>query len=240
MPLPRSRVRAAPPSPPPPPAPLHSTSFNAGSASAANALAGIAMATTMIATAAAGLSWMFAEWVIKGKPTLMSVISGAVSGLVAITPACGFVDCNGAIIMGFITGIFCAQTIRLKHFFGYDDALDAFGVHGMGGAFGGILTGMFATPANNNYYAGCPYAHEACNGSQLVSGAFYDHLLVKEYGIANTRNGAQIGRQIYAIVVIAGYSALSSFIILKARGRPFPVLRMGSFVSPPFKSSSSF
>jgi Amt family ammonium transporter len=87
--------------------------FNAGSAGGANATAGIAMATTQVATGAAGMSWMLTEWFVKGKPTLMSVISGAVAGLVAITPAAAFVDCNGAIIMGFIVGIICSQAIRL-------------------------------------------------------------------------------------------------------------------------------
>ena len=212
--------------------------FNAGSAVAANALAGVAMATTQIATGAAGMSWMFVEWFMKGKPTLMSVISGAVAGLVAITPAAGYVDCNGAIIMGFITGIVCSQTIRLKHVFGYDDALDAFGVHGMGGALGSILTGLFAQPKLNNFYPvrpggaascklisrrppaappqGCPYSGEPCGGpgTQRVSGAFYDHLLSTNYGGKN-RHGKQIGLQLYGIVVVGSYSAFASFILLK-------------------------
>ena len=189
--------------------------FNSGSAGAANASAGIAMATTQIATGAAGMSWMFTEWFIKGKPTLMSVISGAVAGLVAITPAAGFVDCNGAIIIGFLVGIVCNQSIRLKHLLGYDDALDAFGVHGVGGAFGSLMTGLFAQPKLNNVYIGCPYTTEPCPvGGQLVSGAFYDHTLPAAYGLSN-RKGKQIGLQLYGIVVEAGWSAFMSFILLK-------------------------
>jgi Amt family ammonium transporter len=126
--------------------------FNAGSAVSAGPAAGMALSTTQVATGAAGMSWMLTEWAVKGKPTVMSVISGAVSGLVAITPACGYVDHNGAIIMGFIVGIICSQAIRLKHYFGYDDALDAFGVHGVGGVLGGLLTGLFASPKLNNFY----------------------------------------------------------------------------------------
>jgi len=190
--------------------------FNAGSAVSSGALAGQAMANTQICAGAAGMSWMMTEWFVKGKPTLMSVISGAVSGLVSITPGAGFVDYNGAIIMGFITGILCSQSIRLKHYFGYDDALDAFGVHGMGGAIGSILTGLFATPKLNNFYPACPYDTEPCMGewTQRVSGAFYDRELTKYYGVPN-RYGKQIGLQLYGIVVVAGYSGFATYCILK-------------------------
>ena len=126
--------------------------FNAGSAVSAGMYAGLALSTTQVATGAAGMSWMLTEWAIKGKPTVMSVISGAVAGLVAITPACGFVDHNGAIIIGFVVGIVCSQSIRLKNYFGYDDALDAFGVHGVGGVIGAIMTGLFARPKLTNFY----------------------------------------------------------------------------------------
>jgi Amt family ammonium transporter len=98
------------------------------------------MATTQVSAGAAGLSWMFTEWIIKGKPTVLSIISGAVAGLVVITPACGFVDMTGAMLMGFIGGIVCLFGVSLKHKLGYDDALDAFGVHGVGGALGGETT----------------------------------------------------------------------------------------------------
>jgi len=119
--------------------------FNAGSAGAANGRAGMAMAVTMIAAAAAALSWMFTEWSLRGKPSALGLISGAVSGLVAITPASGFVDPSGALIIGLIAGIMCYWGATwLKHAGGYDDSLDAFGVHGIGGIVGALLTGVFA------------------------------------------------------------------------------------------------
>jgi len=119
--------------------------FNAGSAGAANGRAGMAMAVTMIAAAAAALSWMFTEWSLRGKPSALGLISGAVSGLVAITPASGFVDPSGALIIGLVAGIMCYWGATwLKHAGGYDDSLDAFGVHGIGGIVGALLTGVFA------------------------------------------------------------------------------------------------
>ncbi len=122
--------------------------FNAGSAVAANASAGMAMAVTQIAAAAAALAWMFAEWVVHKKPSVLGVISGAVSGLVAITPASGFVDPMGALIIGLVAGVVCMiSAVILKPRFGYDDSLDAFGVHGVGGFVGAILTGVFARTA---------------------------------------------------------------------------------------------
>ena len=189
---------------------------NAGSAGGAGALAGQALSTTQVATGAAGMSWMLTEWALKGKPTVMSVISGAVAGLVAITPACGYVDHNGAIIMGFIVGIICSQSIRLKHYFGYDDALDAFGVHGVGGVIGALLTGLFASPHLNNFYPGCPIKNEPCGGpfTQIVSGAFYDHTLPAQYGATN-RHGIQLGFQFYGVTVVAGWSTFCTYIILK-------------------------
>jgi Amt family ammonium transporter len=119
--------------------------FNAGSAVAANGRAGMAMAVTQIATAAAALSWMFAEWTLRKKPSVLGIISGAVAGLVAITPASGFVDPKGALVIGLIAGVVCYWgATGLKHAIGYDDSLDAFGVHGIGGITGAILTGVFA------------------------------------------------------------------------------------------------
>jgi len=119
--------------------------FNAGSAGAANGRAGMAMAVTMIAAAAAALSWMFTEWSLRGKPSALGLISGAVAGLVAITPASGFVDPMGALIIGLIAGIMCYWGATwLKRAGGYDDSLDAFGVHGVGGMVGALLTGVFA------------------------------------------------------------------------------------------------
>jgi Amt family ammonium transporter len=118
--------------------------FNAGSALGANGLATLAFVNTMIATAAASLTWPLAEWIIRGKPTILGSISGAVAGLVAITPACGFVEPSSALIIGLIAGALCfTSTSYLKKALGYDDALDAFGVHGVGGMFGAIATGIF-------------------------------------------------------------------------------------------------
>ena len=122
--------------------------FNAGSAVAANGTAGMAMLVTQIATAAAALGWMFAEWLTHGKPSALGIASGVVAGLVAITPAAGTAGPMGAIVIGLASGVicfFCATSLKRK--LGYDDSLDAFGVHGVGGIVGAILTGVFAAPA---------------------------------------------------------------------------------------------
>jgi Amt family ammonium transporter len=119
--------------------------FNAGSAVASNGRAGMAMSVTQIATAAAALGWMFAEWITKGKPSVLGAASGAVAGLVAITPASGFVLPGGSIVIGVAAGVICFwSATTLKHMLGYDDSLDAFGVHGIGGIVGALLTGVFA------------------------------------------------------------------------------------------------
>lgn len=119
--------------------------FNAGSAAAADGRAGFAMVTTQVATGAAALAWMFAEWFTKKKPSVLGIASGAVAGLVAITPAAGFVDVKGALIIGIAAGVVCFWgATGLKHMLGYDDSLDAFGVHGVGGILGALLTGVFA------------------------------------------------------------------------------------------------
>jgi Amt family ammonium transporter len=120
--------------------------FNAGSAVAADGRAGMAMAATQIATAAAALGWMFAEWLIKGKPSVLGIASGAVAGLVAITPASGFVGPTPAVIIGVAAGVLCfLSSTSLKRALGYDDSLDAFGVHCIGGIIGALLTGVFAS-----------------------------------------------------------------------------------------------
>jgi len=120
--------------------------FNAGSAVAADGRAGMAMAVTQIATAAAALAWMFAEWIAKGKPSVLGIASGAVAGLVAITPASGFVGPTPAVVIGLIAGVVCfIAATSLKHALGYDDSLDAFGVHGIGGIIGALLTGAFVS-----------------------------------------------------------------------------------------------
>jgi Amt family ammonium transporter len=119
--------------------------FNAGSAVSAGVQAGMAMTVTQIATATAGLSWMFVEWALRGKPTVVGICSGAVAGLVAITPASGFVGPVGSLVIGAVAGVVCYWgATGLKHAFGYDDALDAFGVHAVGGIAGALLTGVFA------------------------------------------------------------------------------------------------
>ena len=119
--------------------------FNAGSALAADGIAGMAMAVTQIASAAAALSWMLVEWGTHGKPSALGIVTGAVGGLVAITPASGFVGPIGALVIGGVTGIACFWgATSLKRAMGYDDSLDAFGVHGIGGIVGAILTGVFA------------------------------------------------------------------------------------------------
>ena len=121
--------------------------FNAGSAIAANGTAGMAMLVTQIATAAAALGWMFAEWIGHGKPSALGIASGVVAGLVAITPAAGTVGPMGALVIGLVSGVvcfFCATSLKRK--LGYDDSLDAFGVHGVGGIVGALLTGIFAAP----------------------------------------------------------------------------------------------
>ena len=125
--------------------------FNAGSALAASPLATSAFVATHFATAAATLGWLFVEWIHNGKPSVLGGISGAVAGLVAITPASGFVQPFPALLIGFMAGIVCFFMVTaVKSKFGYDDTLDAFGVHGMGGTVGAILTGVFATMVVND------------------------------------------------------------------------------------------
>ncbi|MEX2167087.1 MAG: ammonium transporter [Methyloceanibacter sp.] len=122
--------------------------FNAGSAVAANGAAGMAMAVTQIATATAALAWMFTEWLVHKKPSILGIISGAVAGLVAITPAAGFVDPMGALWIGIAAGILCFfASTTVKKALGYDDSLDVFGIHGVGGIVGALLTGVFAAEA---------------------------------------------------------------------------------------------
>ncbi|PLX38203.1 MAG: ammonia channel protein [Hyphomicrobiales bacterium] len=160
--------------------------FNAGSAVAANDAAGMAMAVTQIAAAAAALSWLFAEWAIHGRPSVLGAVSGAVAGLVAITPAAGFVAPMGALAIGIIAGLGCLWSVAwLKRVLKYDDSLDAFGVHGMGGIIGAILTGVFAS--------------EAIGGTPgLIEGNF-----------------AQVGIQVWGILATMIWTAIVSFVLLK-------------------------
>ncbi|HEV2335422.1 MAG TPA: ammonium transporter [Stellaceae bacterium] len=162
--------------------------FNAGSATAANGNAGMAMAVTQIATATAALTWMFVEWGLRGRPSVLGIISGAVAGLVAITPASGFVDPRGALIIGIAAGVACFWgATGLKNLFGYDDSLDAFGVHGIGGATGAILTGVLAVSA--------------------IGGAGHSGLI--------DGNARQVLIQLYGVACTAAYDAIASLIILK-------------------------
>ena len=160
--------------------------FNAGSAVSAGMQAGMAMLVTHLATATAGFTWMIVEWIMRGKPTVIGICSGAVAGLVAITPASGFVGPMGALAIGIAAGIVCYWGVSgLKHFFGYDDALDAFGVHAVGGATGAILTGVFAVAA----YGGT---------AGLIEG-----------------NAGQVVNQIIGVAVVFVYDVIVTLIILK-------------------------
>jgi Amt family ammonium transporter len=143
--------------------------FNAGSALGANALATSAFVATHFATAAAALAWMIVEWIHNGKPSILGAISGAVAGLVAITPASGFVTPMPAMLIGLAAGVVCYFMVSvIKKKFGYDDALDAFGVHGIGGTVGAILTGVFATKAVNDMRAGKPMGLIDGNPGQVI------------------------------------------------------------------------
>ena len=135
--------------------------FNAGSAVAANGTAGMAMAVTQIATAMAALAWMFSEWLAHGKPSVLGIASGAVAGLVAITPASGFVGPIGALVIGAAAGVGCfLGATKLKRALGYDDSLDAFGVHGVGGIIGALLTGVFAAASLGGSKADLNIGHQ--------------------------------------------------------------------------------
>lgn len=124
--------------------------FNAGSAGAANGIAGVAMVNTQVAAAAAALSWMAVEWLVARRPSVLGIISGAVAGLVGVTPAAGFVSPLGALMIGLIAGAGCyLAAVKIKRWLGFDDSLDAFGIHGVGGIIGALLTGLFADAAIN-------------------------------------------------------------------------------------------
>jgi Amt family ammonium transporter len=126
--------------------------FNAGSTIAANGLAGMAFLVTNTAAATAGLSWILLEWMVKGKPSVVGALSGFVAGLVAITPGAGFVDFGASIVFGIAASVFCFFAVAfLKEKLGYDDSLDAFGIHGVGGIVGALLTGVYASEAVNGY-----------------------------------------------------------------------------------------
>jgi len=161
--------------------------FNAGSALAADGAAGMAMLVTQVSTATAALTWMAVEWFKHGKPSVLGIITGAVAGLVAITPASGFVGPMGAIAIGFVSGFVCFYgSTSLKQNLGYDDSLDVFGVHGIGGIVGCILTGIFVS--------------EGLGGQGLATGVTI---------------GQQVVAQVLSLLVTIIYSGILSFIILK-------------------------
>ncbi len=146
--------------------------FNVGSNLEATGLAALAFINTHLATAAAALSWMFVEWMVRGKPTMLGAASGAIAGLVAITPACGFVGPMGAIVIGLVSGVICLwAVVGLKAKLGYDDSLDVFGVHCVGGIFGALATGIFAAPSlgGQGVY---DYIKDAANPDFSISGQF--------------------------------------------------------------------
>lgn len=144
--------------------------FNAGSAVSAGKLASSAFVATHFGAAAAALGWMIVEWLRQGKPTVLGAISGAVAGLVGITPASGFVTPMAALAVGFIAGVVCFFAVtELKKKLGYDDSLDAFGVHGVGGFTGAILTGVFATKAVNDVFSGGPAGLLEGNSKQVLN-----------------------------------------------------------------------
>jgi Amt family ammonium transporter len=146
--------------------------FNAGSALGANGLAGAAFINTNTATAVAALSWMVVEWLHSKKPTVLGLASGAVGGLVAITPAAGFVNITGAIIIGAAAGVVPFFAVAfLKPKLGYDDTLDAFGIHGVGGTLGAILTGVFADPSINELGKGLLYGNAGQLMTQIIASA---------------------------------------------------------------------
>jgi ammonium transporter, Amt family len=167
--------------------------FNAGSAAAASGRAGMAMLATQVATGAAALAWMFAEWATRGKPSVLGVISGAVAGLVAITPAAGFVTPGGSLVIGVVAGVVCFwASTSLKKALGYDDSLDVFGVHGVGGIVGALLTGVLAAGALSATEA----LPEGLTG--LLEG-----------------NPGQLMIQVYATAATMIYSGVASLILLK-------------------------
>jgi Amt family ammonium transporter len=161
--------------------------FNAGSELAADGVSGMAMLVTQVATAAAALTWMILEWISHGKPSALGLVSGAVAGLVAITPAAGFVGPMGALAIGFASGLVCYfMVVKLKYKLGYDDSLDAFGVHGVGGFVGAILTGVFVDAK--------------FGGAGLAEGVSM---------------GSQVGKQFLGAGATIVYCAVVSFVLLK-------------------------
>ena len=175
--------------------------FNAGSALTAGPRAGMALAVTHIAASAAAMSWLAVEWWLRGKPSVLGGISGAVAGLVAITPAAGFVDFPGALVIGLIAGVVCFWGATwLKHRFGYDDSLDCFGIHGVGGIVGALLTGVFAKIAIAN--------SEGAYASVLADDPGFTLGLLEG-------NAGQLWIQVIAVAATMAWCAVATFAILK-------------------------
>ncbi|TSA08318.1 MAG: ammonium transporter [Deltaproteobacteria bacterium] len=162
--------------------------FNAGSALSCGPLAVNAFVATHVAAAAAALTWTIVEWIYRGKPTTLGTASGAVAGLVGITPACGFVGLTAALIIGIVAGVLCYFAIVMKTKLGYDDSLDVVGIHGVGGAWGALATGLFADKAIN---------------AAGANGLFFG-------------NPGQLGIQALSVIVTIGYAFIMSLILLKA------------------------
>lgn len=162
--------------------------FNAGSALSCGPLAVNAFVTTHAAAAAAALTWTIVEWIYRGKPTTLGTASGAVAGLVGITPACGFVGLTAALIIGIVAGVLCYLAIVMKTKLGYDDSLDVVGIHGVGGTWGALATGLFADKAIN---------------AAGANGLFFG-------------NPGQLGIQALSVIVTIGYAFIMSLILLKA------------------------
>lgn len=169
--------------------------FNAGSALAADGTAALAFVNTNTSAAAATLAWLAVEWLKHGQPTVLGAVSGAVAGLVGVTPAAGFVTPLGALVIGAIAGFACYGAVSLKSKLGYDDSLDAFGVHGVGGTWGALATGLFCTVAAN---------------SAGAEGLFYG-------------NPAQFGRQALSVLATVLFAAAVTWILLKAIGALTPL-----------------
>src|SRR5439155_9354345 len=170
--------------------------FNGGSALHANAQAVSALTASQVAAAAAVLGWLAVEWLHRGKPTALGLASGLVAGLVVITPASGFVTPLGALAMGLIGGVVCYAAVALKPKLKYDDSLDAFGVHGVGGFLGAVLTGVFASGA-------------------LIKAVGSEPYVGKDGGLVFNGNAGQVGIQLFAALVAAGYAFLVSLGLVK-------------------------
>jgi ammonium transporter, Amt family len=168
--------------------------FNVGSNLEVNGTATMAFVNTLLATAVAALTWTFAEWLLKGKASLLGGVSGAVAGLVVITPACGFVGPMGALVLGAVAGLVCLWAVSwLKHKLGYDDALDVFGIHGIGGIIGAIGTGIFVSPA-------------------LGGSGVYDYAANK---VADFTMSTQVISQLWGVGVVVVWSAVVSLVLFK-------------------------